>query len=149
MRDISLKAVLVGGVVDIVGSMLMGIPIMVWAMSSLDTARLTDAAQAAAVMDAVRTEPKFYVTGLALGCLWSVIGGYVAGRIARRRPMLHGALSAILCVLFSVVMMLRGDDVTSPALHVVFFALSPLLGALGGYFAGRDFKPDGIAPQAA
>ena len=36
-------------------------------------------------------------------------------------------------------------------LSTVSFAIviGTVLGALGGYFAGRGFKPDGIAPQAA
>ena len=134
---LSFKAILLGAVVDIAGSFLMGLLVLAAAALVVDTAGLVGPARTAAVLAAVRTRQEFYAMALLLGALCSVGGGYLAARIATRRPVAHGAWSAVLCVALSLLMMLGGDEVTSPALHLMFFGISPLLGALGGYWQGR------------
>jgi uncharacterized membrane protein len=79
----------------------------------------------------------------------SVAAGYVAGRLARRRPALHGALSSCAWFVLLILVVLAGPPSHEPP-HtgpgggspmpavvgmMVYFFGPPLLGALGGLFA--------------
>ena len=83
----------------------------------------------------------FYVVGLLLGSACSVLGGYVAARIAKRDELLNGALSAVLCIAFGVYAWIKGIGDASPTTHAAFLALSPALGAFGGYLRQRAKPP--------
>jgi hypothetical protein len=87
----------------------------------------------------VQRTPSLYFTQLALGALASVLGGYVAARLAKRGAVLNGALSAFLCVGFGVYAMFTKPDAMGPWAHVGFLVVSPMLGAVGGWLWERRF----------
>jgi hypothetical protein len=68
----------------------------------------------------------------------SVLGGYVAARIAKRGELLNGALSAYLCIGVGVYGMIAGHSAIPLWQHLVAFVGSPILGALGGYLWMRQ-----------
>jgi hypothetical protein len=149
MRRISLKGVLVGGVVDIVATAVALIPLIAVAMACVDAAALPEAQRTGALLEVLNATPALFAAGLLLGSLCSVLGGYVAARIAGRAEVLNGALSAFLCLGFSLYALTTGDGAASPAQHVAYIALSPALGALGGYLRhlrARSARPDAVTP---
>jgi hypothetical protein len=81
------------------------------------------------------------------GAMASVLGGYVAARIAKRGHMWNGALSSYLCIGSSIYALGTGAGGTIPLWqHIAFLPLSPALGALGGYIvakrgASHEMKP--------
>jgi hypothetical protein len=93
----------------------------------------------------------------------SLTAGYVAGRIAGRRPVLHGALSSCAWFILIVCIALGGTPshqrppggpgagpLMPAALDAMLFFGTPLLGALGGYIArqmGRGRDRPAIVPS--
>lgn len=133
MRALSLTAVLVGGVVDVVATNVVSIP--VFAVAAV-RAGVTGGAQpevTRAVLATYQASPGLWLAGLLLGCACSVFAGWLAARIARRGEILNGALASWLCVGLGIYGLARGH-LTVPAWQATLeFALSPALGALGGW----------------
>jgi hypothetical protein len=100
----------------------------------------------------------------------SILAGYVAGRMARRRPILHGALSSCAWLLLLILIILFGIPTEHPphggppaASHagssIGSFLLAllgttisigtPLLGALGGLivYQGGHWVPTAFGPR--
>ncbi|CCE01720.1 hypothetical protein BRAS3809_530008 [Bradyrhizobium sp. STM 3809] len=75
-------------------------------------------------------------------CLWggacSVLGGYVAARIAEHDALLNGALSSILSVGSGTYAVFSGSAADDLLMHIVFLPLSAALGTLGGYLRSRQ-----------
>jgi hypothetical protein len=137
MSQISPKAVILGGITDIVATNLTGIPVAVFALVQTGAYALPKAEQTKTVMDALQNVPSLYVTQMLLGSLCSILGGYIAARIAKRGAVLNGALSAFLCVGSGLYSLLTAPSSMSPWAHAGFFILSPALGAAGGYLWQR------------
>jgi len=156
MHPISIKAVAVSNAVQL--AMVFAVFIVavlatlsvVWVLAGLptDIGPITDDLKASSLLVSS--------TGAISVIPSSLTAGYVAGRIAGRRPVLHGALSS--CAWFILLMCIAlggtpsreqphggsGAGLLVPALlgAMLFFG-TPLLGALGGYIArqtgrGRD-----------
>ena len=122
---ISIKAVLIGNVVDIAGSFLVGFVVMTGAIFIAIAAHLPRRA----------LHQHGMLTGIlfASGLLISAIGGYVAGRIAGHDEMVNGGLSSFLCILVSLFGVARGH--TSAWLSLL---AAPSFAVLGGYFCIRQ-----------
>jgi hypothetical protein len=71
---------------------------------------------------------------MALGCLCSVLGGYVAARIAKHDLLLNGALSSFLCLASGLyaIFFARHEDIQVWKI-ILGEILSPSLGLAGGY----------------
>jgi hypothetical protein len=137
MTRVSVKGVLVGAVVDILATNIVMVPLLAVASVKLGVARLPKAEQTAAMMSALQPGSSYYVWALLLGSACSILGGYVAARIAKRSEVLNGALSAILCIAFGLYAFAKGIGGASPSTHVLFLVLSPVLGSLGGFLRAR------------
>lgn len=141
MNRISFKGVIIGGMVDIFGSTLAALPLLVYAFIAADIGQLPQAAQVLALLDTIQNTLPLYLTVLVLGAAGSVFGGYLAALIAKHDEVLHGALSAFLCIALGVYSLLKGTVGGGPWTHALFFALSPALGAFGGYLRVRRRYP--------
>jgi putative membrane protein (TIGR04086 family) len=137
MKRLSPKGIVVGGVVDIVASNLAAIPLAIVAALRIDVRHLPRDEQSRALLEVLRTTPSLFVTQLLLGALCSILGGYVAARLAKRSELVNGALSAFLCIAFGLYAMATKPDSLGPWAHVAFLVVSPALGALGGLLALR------------
>jgi len=133
MRKISIVGAGIGGVVDIVATNVVSLPVVMYVMVSQGLMNVPKAELTLQVMAGIKASPGLYVTLGLLGCLCSVLGGYVAALIARRAEVLNGALSAYLCLAFSVWGLASGQEQLPLWLHLFLLPLSPFLGALGGY----------------
>jgi len=80
----------------------LAIPVTFYVMSRLDIAHIPQDRLAAALTAAMKGNPLIYGIQLALGMACSVLGGYVAGLIARHDHMLNGALSSWLCLALGI-----------------------------------------------
>jgi MFS family permease len=140
MRRISVIGVFVGGILDIVATFVTSIPLMAVAFVQLQLMQLPAPERTAALMKAMGPGSSYYLLGLALGSACSVLGGYVAARIAKREERLNGALSAWLCMLSGFYSWWTGAYAATAMAHVGYLILSPVMGALGGYLRERT-KP--------
>jgi FixJ family two-component response regulator len=73
---VSLKGVLIGGIVDVVSSSLMGIPLAVYALSKVDVAHTPKEQLGSAIVAVSHETPWLYGTQLLIGLACSVLGGY-------------------------------------------------------------------------
>jgi hypothetical protein len=149
MSQLSLKGIVLGGVVDIVATNVLALPVVILAGMQANVAALPKEAQTRAVIDTLQGTPSLYVTQLVLGALASVLGGYVAAKVAKRHAILNGALSAFLCVGSGVYAMIAKTDAMGPWSHAGFLILSPVLGALGGWLWERRQSRIRVTPAVA
>jgi MFS family permease len=148
MRRISVKGVLVGGILDIIATFVTSIPLLVVASLQLKVAHLPTPERTAALMKAIGPGSSYYLLGLALGSACSVLGGYVAARIAKREERLNGALSSWLCMLSGLYSWWTGAYAATAMAHVGYLILSPVMGALGGYLR-ESTKPTPPADETS
>jgi hypothetical protein len=134
---VSFKGFIIGGIVDMAATFVAAFPVGIYAFAVSGAGKLPQAQQAQALADAMRNTPSLYIAGLLVGALCSVLGGYVAARVARHDELLNGALSSFLCVATGLYALARGTEGTAPWVHVLLLVISPLLGALGAYLRLR------------
>jgi hypothetical protein len=145
IRDVSPKAVVLGAVVDIVGTNVAMMPIAILVMMRLGSG-LSSSEQSAALSAAFTNDPKLYLAGMLLGSAASILGGWFAARIAGKAELLNGALSAVACVAFGVYGTFAYPDAVPLWQHVLFVVLSPALGALGGSIRRRQHERAAASP---
>jgi hypothetical protein len=77
MGKVSVKGVLIGGIVDVVASVVLGLPFAIYAMFKVDLLRTPNAQPSAAVTAAIHGNMPLYVGQPLVGLACSVLGGYV------------------------------------------------------------------------
>jgi hypothetical protein len=143
MRGISLKALLISNVAYVLLAVILAILVTVAAVAIAIVGYGSATPQA---FDAFRTsqavlisEILFLIVGASLGA------GYVAGRVAKRKYLLNGALATSGSILLTLCGLIIGgsffDDSSNFArwvdtlLNTVILVGGPILALLGGYFA--------------
>lgn len=131
MSTISYRAVIVGAIVDVAASMLGTLVTVIYLVNRIVVTQGAAATHpgAAPIAPPPGTSTALLLIGLA-GC---VLGGYVAARIAKRDPLLHGAASTVLVVLLTLVAAFAKD--ADVKLQLIAIVLSPLFGIAGGFIA--------------
>ena len=130
MSKVSLKGVLIGGVVDMVASVVLGLPFALYTTLKVDLSHTPNTQ--AAVTAAIHGNVPLYAAQLLVGLACSVLGGYVAAWLAKHDEWLNGALSSVLCVALSIYTISTGKDSNPHWLQVLLLMASPLLALLGG-----------------
>src|SRR3989442_8568208 len=103
MRRIAWLPVLLGGIVDVGGTSLAGLPIVIYVMmTSPSIVSLPQAEQTAAVMAFIKSHAVLYAILGLIGCLFSVLGGYISARLARGAELPKAAPSSCLCLTLGV-----------------------------------------------
>lgn len=142
MRTLSAKGIILGGITDIVATNVASFPLIVVAAARTNVVGLSKAEQTKALITAMQTSPALQVTGWLVGALCSVLGGYVAARLAKRGEVVNGACSSYLCIGLGVYGIFAASSPTVPLWqHLVAFVASPALGALGGYLRLQQGRP--------
>jgi hypothetical protein len=130
-------AVLVGFAVDMAGSTILGLLILfvlllVWSLEGVKPADMSKK------MMSVNEDPMFQAVTGAVGLGFTLIGGYVAGRMAAGYKVLHGAavgLMGMVLGVFAVALLLLMIK-NLPDWYVAVNFLTPIpVAALGGYVA--------------
>src|SRR2546425_2594959 len=125
MKQISFKGIVVGAIADIVGTNILAIPVVMIAALKVDLLHVAKEQQTRVLLNTIRATPSLHIAQLLVGSFCSVLGGYLAARIAKRTEVLNGALSAFLCVGLGIYAVATGRDTTGPWASALFFALSP------------------------
>ena len=129
---VSILGVLVGGVVDVVTSVLGGLPFALYSTFKLDPSQRVGPHSSEAVSAAIHGNLPLYSAQLAVGLLCSILGGYVAAAIAKRHERLNGTLSCYLCVGMGIVAMSLGLERDPRWIQFLMLAASPALAFVGG-----------------
>ncbi len=127
-RRISVKAVGLGALTDLVGSMLAmaSVSMLVGVLGGPDVP--------AQEIERQLQRPGFMVPSLLLGLAFTTVGGFVAGRVSGRDETLHGAIVGSVSLVVSLLVWSLSTSV--PASHAAVGLLGAVpLGLLGGYLA--------------
>jgi hypothetical protein len=135
---VSPKGVLIGGVVDVLSSSLMGVPLAIYALSKVDLAHTPKDQLGPAIAAASHAIPWLYGTQLLLGLACSVLGGYVAAWLAKHDEPLNGTISSWLCVIIGIYSIASGKDSHAHWMQVLILFSAPVCGFLGGYLRLRQ-----------
>lgn len=125
LSDIKFKAVIIGALVDNAGTLLF--------MAILASALVSKGLSEGEVMNRMKSMSGLLL-GLIVGLSCTGMGGYVAGRMAGRTEVLHGALVAALGMIVALIFREGGI----PAWYDIagFVGMLPA-GMAGGYLAQR------------
>ena len=138
MGKVSVKGVLIGGIVDVVASVVLGLPFAFYTMSKLDLSNTPKEGIESTVTAAIHGNVPLYVGQLLVGLACSVLGGYVAAWLAKHDELLNGGLSSFLCVAFGIYTMASGKDSNALWVQVLMLLASPVLALIGGDLMRRQ-----------
>jgi fructose-specific phosphotransferase system IIC component len=133
---VSFRGVVVGGIVDVVASGLLGVPLVIYVMVKHDL--FHSPASSAAIASAVHASGWLYGFQLTIGLSCSVLGGYIAASIAKHDELLNGLLSSFLCTAIGVYSIFSGKASESVRAQTLLLIASPAFAFLGGYFRQRQ-----------
>jgi hypothetical protein len=140
MKKLSFKGIIWGSITDIVASNIAAIPLFIYVSIAIHASALPKAEIGSAVANAIQGNILYFSLGTISGGLCSILGGYVAARIARHDEVLNGALAAFLCVGGGIYSMITGNTHSPWWESVLFLLLSPSLTAFGGYLRLRQVR---------
>lgn len=147
-RSLAPKAIIVGGVADIVATNIALIPVAV-VVFLRDPALLDpEYVPTASFIAAMESDPAISTAALLLGSACSVFGGWVAARMAQRAALLNGAFSAYGCLLISVYGFVATPYAIPAWQYLAFPILAMALGALGGMLFERRRPAPPVPPVA-
>jgi len=138
MSKVSVKGVVVGGIVDVVASLVLDMPFGFYAALHVDLSNVPKARMESTINAATQANIPLYVTELLIGLACSVLGGYVAARLAKQDELLNGALSSFLCVVLGIFTMAAGMDSHALWEQILLLLASPILALFGGYLMQRQ-----------
>jgi uncharacterized BrkB/YihY/UPF0761 family membrane protein len=128
-RRWSASAVLIGSLVDIGGSLVVGVIV-----AAVEGARLIAQGFRQEELTArLYADKGFLVSGMVVGLIFSAVGGFVPARLAKKRELAHGGATAAVCILLSLAM--TGSSSGLPGWYFVSYAFvlpAALLGAAVG-----------------
>ena len=132
-RTVNLKAVVIGSLVELIGGTVAG-AVALLAFSSVLRARGVPADQVKLYYEAIA----FKVCGFAFSLSFSVLGGFVAARIAKRRELVHAGATGLVRIAESLlVLAISGDATRLPIWHWVLIYVTVLPAALLGGYLGH------------
>ncbi len=123
LSDIKVRAVILGAVVDNAGTVLL--------MTVLAALLVKTGISEDEVMMRMKSTNGL-ILGLIVGMCFTVAGGFLAGKIAKRAEVLHGALVAVIGMVLAAVFHERGDPLW---FDIAGFAAMLPAGMAGGYLA--------------
>ena len=146
MNKVSVKGVLVGGVTDIVAAVILPLPLIVYLIATEVTGTPKEPLQAA-IMTAIHANPLLYGLESLIGLACSVLGGYVAARVAKHDELLNGLLASFLPVTLGVYSLATSKDSGPLLLPVLLLIASPLCSRLGGHLRLVQIRGSAAHPQ--
>jgi hypothetical protein len=138
MNKVSIKGVLIGGIVDIVSSVVLGLPFALYIVLKLDLSNVPKDRMESTITAAIHGNVPLYVGQLLVGLACSVLGGYVAAWLAKHDELLNGGLSSFLCVTLGIYTMASGKDSNALWVQILMLLASPALALIGGDLMRRQ-----------
>jgi hypothetical protein len=137
----SLLGVAVGGIVDVVTTNVFSVPVLLAVSIAAAMNGHSKEYIQAATLAAVEGTGLTHLVLIGVGCVCSILGGYVAAWIAGKNELLTGALSAWLCVGIEIYALATNTSAAFPRAEIIsLLPLSPALGALGGHLRGLQSR---------
>jgi len=133
MKKISIKGVVIGSVTDIVATNILFFPVGLYIASTRNFGVIPKEQLSRALMETIQNDPRLFLMQWVIGGGCSMLGGYIAARIAKRNPLLNGALASFLCVSFSLYSLVIGNGAAMSMQHLSSLGVSPFLALCGGY----------------
>ncbi|HSW96353.1 MAG TPA: hypothetical protein VLF89_00855 [Candidatus Saccharimonadales bacterium] len=135
-KKISFKGIILGGIADVVGSNIWGVILVIYLLSRYHLYSLPQTKMIPQLQHLISQDPIIFILNLFVGGGFTVLGGYIAARIAKHDELLNGTLASFLCVLFALFAI-----GSTPILNVLLAVLAnPLLGFAGGYLQLKQKK---------
>jgi hypothetical protein len=135
---VSFKGVVIGGIVDILASVILGLPFAIYAMSKVNLSRIPSAQASGAVTAVIHGNVLLYLGQLLVGLACSALGGYVAAWLAKHDELLNGGLSSVFCVALGIYTISSGKDPNALWVQMLLLFASPALALLGGELMRRQ-----------
>ena len=133
MAKISFKGVIIGSITDIVSTSITSVPVVFYLVHSMTKAGMSKAEIHTTLLTTLRTDPFYLTLGLILGGLCSILGGYIAAKIAKENELVNGALASFLCVGSGLYSLYAGTSGQPWWLDLIEIVISIILATLGGY----------------
>jgi hypothetical protein len=133
MSKISIKGVLLGGITDVLATNILAIPLIIYVMAKFDWSHMPKDQLHAAIFAALHGSVLLYTVQFLIGTGCSILGGYVAARLAKHDELLNGSLSSYLCIGIGLYSVVAGKESSLLLLELIGLVASPALGLLGGY----------------
>ncbi|MGC9991379.1 MAG: hypothetical protein ABSD52_03130 [Candidatus Cybelea sp.] len=146
MSKRSLVGVLVGGVTNIVTANVLNLPIGIHVILTTGDLEMPPSVRKADYLDWLHAHPAVFAISLAIWAFSSVLGGFVAARIAKENEIAAGALSSWACIALAVNALVHGISGQPIWQFLLWVPGSPLLSALGGYVAQRTIRRRELTP---
>ena len=127
------KAVLLGATTDLVGSALAGLVLLV--VFSFLTASGEGGAEE--MLERLRLSWPFLLISMVVGGGFTVLGGYVAGRVARHSFLKHALVAGGLSLALGMLVFGSDDGPYSGVVAILGYGLHLPLALLGGWLAWR------------
>ena len=134
MFRISTRAIVIGSIIDVGGSLLAGL----FYTLVLGVVLLAQDVPQAGVESRILADPSYYVACLILGLAFVGAAGFVAARIARMAELTHAAIVGVVGGVIGLILVLVSDTTKWPSWYIpVSFVLTLPFALLGGYLAKR------------
>jgi hypothetical protein len=143
MSRISIKGVLLGGIIDVLTTNILAIPLIICAVTKFDWTHMPQDQRSAALIAVLHGSVLLYTAQFLIGSTCSILGGYVAARLAKHDELLNASLSSYLCTAIGLYSVARGKE-SRLLLELFGLAASPALALLGGYLRLVQKRPVAI-----
>ena len=136
MNKVSIRGVVIGGVVDVILSGILGIPLIIYVLATRGLAGLPKTEMQRAVVSAIHASTSLYAVQLLIGSVCTVLGAFLAARIAKHDHVLNGLLASLICVAIGVYSVVAGKSSEPLIIQLTLLGvITPLCGLAGGYLA--------------
>jgi len=137
-RVISLKGIIIGSLVDVIGSLVVGMVIgAIWSANYVSSSGAHPTS--AELQQYLMNSPYFILTSLLTGLALTAIGGYVAAVIARASELFNaGAVGALGLIFVAISELISRATAPSPNWYLAAALVLTLPAALlGGFLRGK------------
>jgi len=137
----------VGGITDVVVSMLLGIPFNIYVKASRGLPEGDLENRIALLNEAVHANVGLTIVQLVIGISCSILGGYVAATIAKQNEILNGVLASWLCLGIGIFALFSGHSAGALWLNILTLVVTPLAYFSGAHVWLRRNRPLLFAPD--
>ena len=132
MKKFSIKGIIVGGCVDMIGTQILMFVLVSIMILKIRFHHVGHEQLVNSLSQEMDTSLTFKTINFLIGYGCSVLGGYVSARIAKRNELLNGALASSFCFLFGIYAITR--HAVPLSMNSLFKEMTcPLLALSGGY----------------
>jgi hypothetical protein len=137
MNRISWKGIALGGLVDVVTSLLLVLPVIVFVALEVGHRHLSKLQKHDAFI-AINAGFPMRATTLLIGSACCLLGGYIAAKIADHDEVLNGGLSSAFGKIVALIVAATEKDAAPHWLRAIYFVSGVVFAFLGGYLRLRQ-----------